>query len=106
MNAPNPQTGAHRKHAPFLVAMALLTASGLAAAGEVTLPFRGLTLNADFDVTQGSQADHVVLVTHGGLAHRNQESLTYVRWLLHESGHMAVVAGLITGSETSMQMMP
>ena len=57
----------------------LLSGSALfnpALAAEVTLPYKGLTLNADLTLAPGKTlADGVILITHGSLAHRDMEML-------------------------------
>jgi pimeloyl-ACP methyl ester carboxylesterase len=69
-----------------------------AAAREVTLDYRGLTLNADLELAAGRQlADGVILVTHGGLAHRDMESLIYLRGLLKERGYSTLAINLSLG---------
>ena len=41
-------------------------------AKEVTLRHKGLTLNANLELVAGKTlADGVILITHGGLAHRD-----------------------------------
>ncbi|HEX9628167.1 MAG TPA: hypothetical protein VGA00_14595 [Acidiferrobacterales bacterium] len=63
-------------------------AAGLARADEVTLPYKGLTLNAELELVAGKKlADGVVLITHGGLAHRGMESIVYIQELLKERGN-------------------
>ena len=52
-------------------------------AKEVTLRHKGLTLNANFELAAGKTlADGIILITHGGLAHRDMEIVTYIQDLL------------------------
>ena len=67
-------------------------------AKEVTLRHQGLTLNADFQLAAGKQpADGVVLITHGGLAHRGMESIVYLQRLLNEKGYSTLAINLSLG---------
>jgi hypothetical protein len=64
---------------PISVVRHLLLIAGLLFAGastaqEVTLPYRGLTLNARLEMAKGKTlADGVILITHGSLAHNDME---------------------------------
>lgn len=69
-----------------------------ALAEEVTLPHRGLTLNASLDLAAGkSVADGVIVITHGTLAHRDMEALTYLRSLFAERGYSTLAINLGLG---------
>lgn len=69
-----------------------------APAREVTLPYKGLTLNADLELAAGKKpADGVILVTHGMLAHRDMEALVYLRNLLKEKGYSTLAVNLSLG---------
>ncbi len=68
------------------------------SAKEVTLPYKGLTLNADLELAAGKKlADGVILVTHGMLAHRDMEALVYLRNLLKERGYNTLAINLSLG---------
>jgi pimeloyl-ACP methyl ester carboxylesterase len=68
-------------------------------AKEVTLSHKGLTLNADLELAAGkTPADGVILITHGGLAHRDMEIITYVQNLLvKEKGYSTLAINLSLG---------
>ena len=84
----------------FLAAALMAVLAGLANAEEVTTPFRGVTLNADFDVPEeGASPEHVILITHGGLAHRDQETIAYFRSLLGERGYSTLAINLSLGRD-------
>jgi pimeloyl-ACP methyl ester carboxylesterase len=75
-----------------------LAASGLAYADEVTLPYKGLTLNADFEPAAGKKpADGVILITHGALAHRGMELIVYLQNLLKQRGYNTLAINLSLG---------
>lgn len=67
-------------------------------AKEVTLSHEGLTLNAGLEFASGNTlADGVVLITHGGLAHRDMESIVYLRKLFKEAGYNTLAINLSLG---------
>jgi len=70
-----------------------------AEAKEVTFQHKGLTLNANLELAAGKTlADGVILITHGGLAHRDMEIITYVSNLLvQEKGHSTLAINLSLG---------
>lgn len=73
-------------------------AAGIARANEVTLPYKGLTLNASFELAAGKQAaDGVILITHGGLAHRDMEAIALLQALLKGRGHNTLAINLGLG---------
>ena len=85
-------------HLSLFVALCLSIAAGLACADEVRLPYKGMTLNADFTLAGGKKAaDGVVLITHGMLAHRDMEALTYLRSLFGERGYSTLSINLGLG---------
>lgn len=76
----------------------LLIASASVHAKEVTLKHKGLTLNADLAVAANKNlSDGVILLTHGGLAHRDMDSLVYLRGLLSERGYNVLAINLSLG---------
>ncbi len=85
----------------FVIRSACIIALGLAAAveaKEVTLKYQTLTLNANFELAAGKKpSDGVVLITHGMLAHRDMESLVYLRNLLKEKGYNTLAINLSLG---------
>ena len=79
-------------------ALVLSISSVAVEAREVTLRYQGITLNADFELAAGKQpADGVILITHGGLAHRAMENITYLQLLLNEKGYSTLAINLSLG---------
>ena len=77
----------------FIVSVSITT--GLAHANEVTLPYKGLTLNANLELAAGKTAeDGVILITHGGLAHREMEMYVYLQDLLKKKGYSTLAINL------------
>ena len=88
--------------AAFVVAMCCAVMAGslttTAAAQEVTLLHEGITLNADLEFAPGkTMTDGMVLMTHGGLAHRDMETIIYLRRLLKEAGYNTLAINLSLG---------
>lgn len=80
----------------FIVSMSI--AVGLAHANEVTLPYKGLTLNANLELAAGkTAADGMILITHGGLAHRGMEMYVYLQDLLKKKGYSTLAINLSLG---------
>lgn len=78
----------------FALTAALVFAAAVEAK-EVTLPHRGLTLNANLELAAGKKlAEGVVLITHGTLAHRDMETVTYLQNLLKEKGYNTLAINL------------
>lgn len=84
----------------YLLAM-LWSVSGLfhsALAAEVSLPYKGLKLNADLALAPGKTlADGVILITHGSLAHRDMEMLVAFRNLLRDKAYNTLAINLSLG---------
>ena len=82
----------------YLWVIALCTTSVVINAKEVTQQYKGLTLNAEFQLATGKTiSDGVVLITHGALAHRDMEAIIYLRKLLKESGYNTLAINLSLG---------
>lgn len=83
-------------------------ALGIAAAAnadEVTLRRKGLRLNASLDLAAGKQlADGVMLITHGGLAHRDMEIITALQTLLKQKGYSTLAINLSLGIDARQGM--
>lgn len=80
----------------FIVGMSI--AADLAHAKEVTLPYKGLTLNANLELAAGKKpADGVILITHGGLAHRGMEAIVYLQELFTQRGYNSLAINLSLG---------
>jgi pimeloyl-ACP methyl ester carboxylesterase len=77
---------------------ALCLSPALLQAKEVTLQHNGLTLNAEYQLAPGkTPADGVILITHGALAHRDMEVISYMRRLLKERGYNTLAINLSLG---------
>jgi pimeloyl-ACP methyl ester carboxylesterase len=83
----------------YACAIALAITAIAAEAREVTLRHNGLTLNANLELAAGkTPAAGVILITHGGLAHRDMEVITYVQNLLvQEKGYSTLAINLSLG---------
>lgn len=80
----------------MLLGLSVLCHSALAA--EVSLPYKGLTLNADLSLAPGKTlADGVILMTHGSLAHRDMEMLVAFRNLLRDKAYNTLAINLSLG---------
>lgn len=91
-------TAATTRLASYTCAIALGIAAAATHAGEVTLRHKGLTLNASLDLAADKQlADGVILITHGGLAHRDMEIITALRGLLNQKGYSTLAINLSLG---------
>ncbi len=74
-------------------------------ASEVTLPHKGLTLNANLEMAAGKKlADGVILITHGTLAHRGMETIAYLQNLLKEKGYNTLAINLSLGLNNRHEM--
>lgn len=77
----------------------------VAEANEVTLRYRWLTLNANFELAAGKQTtDGVILITHGGLAHHGMEAIVYLQRLLNEKGYSTLAINLSLGLDNRHNM--
>jgi pimeloyl-ACP methyl ester carboxylesterase len=73
-------------------------AASLSHANEVSLPYKGLSLNANLELAPGKQAaDGMILITHGGLAHRDMELISYLQELLKARGYNTLAINLSLG---------
>ena len=80
----------------LLAALSLMAALPTAAgAEEVTQEFKGLTLNANLELTPGGAIeDGVVLVVHGPYAHNKMEIIENVQRALAENGRNSLAINL------------
>jgi pimeloyl-ACP methyl ester carboxylesterase len=83
----------------YLCVVWLCFATAAIDAKEITIRHKGLTLNANLELAAGNvPADGVILITHGGLAHREMEIITYVQNLLvKEKGYSTLAINLSLG---------
>lgn len=85
------------KHAFLACCIALITTT-TAQAAEVLLPHKGLTLNANLALATGKHlADGAILITHGGLAHRDMELVTALQNQLTQKGYNTLAINLSLG---------
>jgi len=92
-----------------LVRFVCTAAFGLAAiaaeAKEVTLSHKGLTLNANLELAAGKKLSNgVILITHGTLAHRGMETISYLQNLLKEKGYNTLAINLSLGLDNRRDM--
>jgi len=81
-----------------LVSLFLLTFSFLAYAEEITLPFKGITLNADFQTSEAQPlSDGVIVLVHGTLAHNHMEIIRAFQEQLTENGYHTLAINLSLG---------
>lgn len=82
----------------YLYAVALCTTGLDIGAKEITLRHKGLTLNADIEFAADKTInDDIVLLTHGALAHRDMETIRYLRKLFRERGYNTLAINLGLG---------
>ena len=82
--------------AGFLLGLAI--AAGGAHAAETALPYQGLSLNANLELAAGGHAaESVILITHGGLAHRSMELITNLQTLFKARGYNTLAINLSLG---------
>jgi pimeloyl-ACP methyl ester carboxylesterase len=87
------------------IALVLAFAAGAAAAEEVTLTDRGLTLNANLETTGADwQQGPVVLMTHGTLAHGGMEIMQTLQTALQERGISSLSMTLSLGLDNRSGM--
>jgi pimeloyl-ACP methyl ester carboxylesterase len=78
--------------------LGLSIAASWAHATEVFLPYKGLALDANLELAPGKQAaDGVILITHGGLAHRDMELIATLQKLLKARGYNTLAINLGLG---------
>lgn len=93
------------KHFFLSLVVAMVVASGELQAREVTLPYNGLTLNADLSLAEGKKlADGAILITHGTLAHRDMELVAELRKLLNKRGYNTLAINLSLGIDNRRGM--
>jgi len=67
-------------------------------ADEITIPYKGLTLNANYELASTKQAtDDVILITHGSLAHRDMEIISNLQSQLKDRGRNTLAINLSLG---------
>ena len=80
----------------FILGSSLI--AGPVHAHEVTLPYKGITLNANLELAAGkAYAEGVILITHGGLAHWGSETIVYLQGLFKEHGYNTLAINLSLG---------
>lgn len=95
MNRSSRRLGVFTCHA---LAILIGSAVAVASADEVTLRHKGLTLNASLDLAASKKlADGVILITHGGLAHRDAEVIRALRTGLNQKGYNTLAINLSLG---------
>ena len=78
---------------PLLIV--LLVASSSILAREITIDHNGLAVNGELTLAKDSNlAKGVILLVHGGFAHRDLENLVYLRSLLGDRGYSTLAINL------------
>lgn len=81
-----------------LAVLVLCLSTTFVRAQEINLPYGGLILNAWLEKAPGKNlAEGIILITHGGLAHRDMEMIAYLRRLLKEEGYSTLSINLSLG---------
>lgn len=82
----------------FLFFLFIILAPVFINAKEVTIKHKNLTLNAELELIEGKRfKDGIILITHGSLAHRDMQTLSYLRSVLHEFGYSTLAINLSLG---------
>lgn len=90
--------GIRRISTKYVWALAALMLSGTLQAAEVNLPYAGRVLNANLELVPGKQlADGVILITHGGLAHKGMELIAGFQAALKKKGYNTLAINLSLG---------
>lgn len=75
-----------------------LSACETSYSGEINIPYKGITLNANLELASGKQlSDGVILITHAGLAHNGMEIYVYLQNLLKERGYNSLAINVSFG---------
>lgn len=83
-----------------ILLLAGLALSSAAAAREVQLEHKGLTLNANLELAEGKGlADGLILMTHGTLAHGGMEIMRSLQNTFKEYGHNSLSINLSLGQD-------
>lgn len=88
-----------------LCAALICFVSASVQAKEVSLQYKGLTLNANLQLAADKvPIEDVILITHGGLAHRGMEFIVYIQSLLTEYGYNTLAINLSLGLNDRQSM--
>ena len=80
------------------LSLGLLLVLNPVLAREVTLQYQGLVLNANLELAADKQMkDGAILITHGGLLHRGNETIVYLQKLFKERGYTSLAINLSLG---------
>lgn len=86
------------KFAEYVLALAILCMSSVSFAEEVTLDFKGRTLDGELMMAEGKGMDApLVLITHGTLAHNRMEIIEAFQTQLTEAGFNTLAINLSLG---------
>lgn len=82
----------------FCLIAGLLVSAGMARADEVSLAYRGLTLNASLELAAGKTvSDGVILITHAGPMHSGAALYVSLQTLLRNKGYSTLAINLSHG---------
>ncbi len=88
----------HVKLVFFCLLLSISSAVTRVGAQEITLPYKTLKINADLTLAPGKTlADGVILIMHGGLAHRDMETIAQLREGLKVKGYNTLAPNLSLG---------
>ena len=80
------------------LALGLMLVLNPVQAHEVKLQYQGLVLNANLEIAADKQMkDGFILITHGGLLHRGNETIVYLQKLFKERGYNSLAINLSLG---------
>ena len=89
----------------FVCGVLLCIVSAVAAANEVTIRHKGISLNAQLRLAVGKTlADGAILITHGGLAHRDMELIATLSNLLQQKAYNVLAINLSLGLDQRHDM--
>lgn len=92
----------------FLTALTFFISATLSLPGqtaEVTIEHQQLTLSANLELAAGKTlADGVILITHGGLAHRGMEPIPYLQELMLSRSYSSLAINLSLGIDHRLGM--
>ena len=86
------------QHYRHIFLLLVLGAACSAYGTEVTIQHRGMILSAELDLAVDKHiTDGVMLIAHGGLAHRDMEFIVHLRELLMEQGYSTLSVNFSLG---------
>lgn len=82
----------------LIIVTFFLLIGNAAQANEVTIPYKGLVLNANLKFADNKNlSDGIIIITHGGLMYRGMELYTHLQQLFKEHGYSSLAINLSLG---------